>query len=73
MILFINASAEASGDTETLAKTLIDGQKYETINLADLKIAQYGQQNDHDDFAKVCDQVAGVDTLVFGTPIIGLI
>ncbi|MBU9789687.1 NAD(P)H-dependent oxidoreductase [Lentilactobacillus sp. IMAU92037] len=69
MILFINASAEANGDTETLAKTLIDGQKYETINLADLKIAQYGQQNDHDDFAKVCDQMASVDTLVFGTPI----
>ncbi|WP_050806270.1 flavodoxin family protein [Lentilactobacillus kisonensis] len=69
MILFINASAETDGDTETLARTLIDGQKYETVNLADMKIAQYGQESSQDDFAKVCGQVAKADTLVFGTPI----
>ena len=43
-ILFINSSPNPSGNTARLAKALLEGKEYETLNLADYKIYGYGQQ-----------------------------
>ena len=40
-ILFINASPNKDGNTARLAKELLAGKSYETINLIDCKICEY--------------------------------
>lgn len=41
-ILFINGSPNKNGNTASLAKTLLKGQSYDTLDLVDLKIYAYG-------------------------------
>lgn len=42
-ILFINGSPNRDGNTAALAKVLLEGRKYETINLNDYRLNFYGQ------------------------------
>lgn len=41
--LFINGSPNKDGNTAALAKALLAGKEYETLNLTDYKIYSYGQ------------------------------
>lgn len=41
-ILFINGSPNKNGNTASLAKTLLKGQSYDTLDLVDFKIYAYG-------------------------------
>ena len=41
-ILFINGSPNKDGNTAKLAKELLEGKDYETLNLIDYKIYAYG-------------------------------
>ena len=42
-ILFINGSPNSNGNTAALAKELLQGKEYETLNLTDYRIGSYGQ------------------------------
>lgn len=68
MILFINGSHHPNGKTAALAKTLLDGQTYETLNLVDYKISVYGQNLPDDQFDKVLEKIRAADVLVIGSP-----
>lgn len=68
-ILFINASPNKDGKTAKLAKELLAGRDYETLNLIDYKIYAYGQEYEDDQFNEVIDAIRKADTVVMGSPL----
>ena len=68
-ILFINASPNKDGNTANLAKTLLAGKDYETLNLIDYKIYAYGQEYSDDQFNEVIEMIKAADTLGMGSPL----
>ena len=68
-ILFINASPNKDGNTAKLAKTLLAGKEYETLNLIDYKIYAYGQNYDDDQFEEIIEKMKAADTVVMGSPL----
>ncbi|MDE7187353.1 MAG: NAD(P)H-dependent oxidoreductase, partial [Lachnospiraceae bacterium] len=68
-ILFINASPNKAGNTARLARELLSGREYETLNLADYKIYAYGQNYADDQFQEVIDRIKEADTVVMGSPL----
>ena len=68
-ILFINASPNKNGNTAKLAKDLLAGKNYETLNLIDYKIYAYGQEFEDDQFAEVIEKIKAADTVVMGSPL----
>ena len=68
-ILFINASPNKDGNTAKLAKELLTGKDYETLNLIDYKIYAYGQNYSDDQFNEVIDAIRKVDTVIMGSPL----
>ena len=43
-ILFVNGSPNARGNTARLAAELLAGREYETLNLAEYKVYEYGKR-----------------------------
>ena len=68
-ILFINASPNKDGNTAKLAKTLLAGNEYETLNLIDYKIYAYGQNYADDQFEEIIEKMKAADTVVMGSPL----
>lgn len=68
-ILFINASPNKDGNTAKLAKELLAGKDYETLNLIDYKIYAYGQEYTDDQFGEVIEAIRQADTVVMGSPL----
>jgi multimeric flavodoxin WrbA len=68
-ILFINGSPNAYGNTAKLAKILLQGQTYETLNLVDYQINTYGQTLQGDQFDEVLQKIKDADVLVIGSPL----
>ena len=68
-ILFINASPNKDGNTVKLAKELLTGKDYETLNLIDYKIYAYGQNYADDQFNEVIAAIRKADTVVMGSPL----
>ena len=68
-ILFINASPNKDGNTAKLAKELLAGKNYETLNLVDYKIYAYGQEYEDDQFDEVINTIRKADTVVLGSPL----
>ena len=68
-ILFINASPNKDGNTAHLAKILLAGKEYETLNLIDYKIFAYGQKYEDDQFDEVIRKMKEADTVVMGSPL----
>ena len=68
-ILFINASPNKNGNTAKLAKDLLAGKNYETLNLIDYKIYAYGQEYEDDQFGEVIEKIKDADTVVMGSPL----
>lgn len=68
-ILFINGSPNKNGNTAALAKILLDGKDYETLNLTDYRINTYGQELSGDQFDEVLKKIKSADVLVFGSPL----
>lgn len=68
-ILFINASPNKNGNTAQLAKALLAGKEYETLNLIDCKIYAYGQDFADDQFGQVMERIRKADTVVMGSPL----
>lgn len=68
-ILFINGSPNKSGNTAALAKTLLHGVTYETLNLTDYKVYCYGQSFADDQFGEVLARMKEAQTIVIGSPV----
>lgn len=68
-ILFVNGSPNKDGNTAGLAKVLLKGIEYETLNLVDYRINVYGQELPGDQFAEVLQKIEAADTLVIGSPL----
>lgn len=68
-MVFINGSAEHEGNTARLAKILLKGHEYETVELGDLKVYDHGQHFPDDQFEEVLGKMKAADVLVFGSPV----
>lgn len=68
-ILFINGSPNKNGNTASLAKILMKGQSYDTLNLVDLKIYAYGQHFADDQYQEVIQAISSHDVIVIGSPL----
>lgn len=68
-ILFINGSPEHNGNTAHLAQAMLEGRAFETVELGDLKVYDYGQHFDDDQFDEVLAKMNAADVLVFGSPV----
>ena len=67
-ILFINGSPNKNGNTASLAKTLLKGRSYDTLELVDLKIYAYGQHFADDQYQEVIRAISSPDVIVIGSP-----
>ena len=56
-ILFINGSPNKEGNTAALAKALLSGKEYETLNLTDYRIGSYGQNFPDDQLEAVVEKM----------------
>lgn len=68
-ILFINGSPNKNGNTAALAKELLKGKEYETLNLVDYKIYSYGQSFEDDQMDEVLAKIGEAEILVVGSPL----
>lgn len=68
-ILFINGSPNKNGNTANLAKILLKGYDYESLNLCDYRINFYGQSIDGDRFEEILIKMKNVDVIVIGSPV----
>lgn len=68
-ILFINGSPNRDGNTAALAKNLLEGREYETLNLTDYRINFYGQTLEGDQFDEVYKKMTEADVIVMGSPV----
>lgn len=68
-ILFVNGSPEKNGNTAALAKELLAGHDYETLNLTDYRINTFGQTLPGDQFDEVLSKIREADVLVMGSPV----
>ncbi len=68
-ILFINGSPNRNGNTAALARTLLEGKEYETLNLADYRICTYGQNFPEDQFQEVLSKMKEAKIIVIGSPV----
>lgn len=68
-ILFVNGSPNCNGHTAAMAKRLLAGKEYETINLIDYKIYPLGQSFEDDQFEAVIQKMLEADVLVMGSPV----
>lgn len=68
-ILFINGSPNQSGNTAALAKELLKGKKYETLNLTDYRIGSYGQKFEDDQLGQVITKIKQAEVIVIGSPL----
>lgn len=68
-ILFVNGSPNRQGHTAAMAKRLLAGREYETLNLIDYKIYPLGQSFTDDQFETVIQAMLVADVLVMGSPV----
>lgn len=68
-ILFINGSPNKNGNTAALAKELLKGKEYETLNLTDYKVYSYGQTFEDDQLDEIISKMKGAETIVMGSPL----
>lgn len=68
-ILFINGSPNKNGNTAALAKELLKGKEYETLNLTDYKVYSYGQSFEDDQLDEIISKMKEAETIVMGSPL----
>ena len=67
-ILFMNGSPNHNGNTAMLAKTLLEGKHFETLNLVDYQINPCGQTKAGDQFNEIIAIMKAADLIVLGSP-----
>lgn len=68
-ILFVNGSPNRDGNTAALAKVLLEGREYETLNLNDYRLNFYGQTLKGDQLDDVIAKMKQADIIVMGSPV----
>ncbi|EHI99175.1 NAD(P)H dehydrogenase (quinone), putative [Clostridium sp. DL-VIII] len=68
-ILFMNTSPDKNGNTFQMGTDYLKGIKYDTLQMADYKIYQYGQVFEDDQIKDVFISIKTADTLVIGSPV----
>ena len=68
-ILFMNFSPNKNGNTYRIGKELLGHIDYDTLQMVDYKIHQYGQVDSGDQIKEVLNIVKDYDTVVIGSPI----
>ena len=68
-ILFVNGSPNRDGNTAALAKVLLEGRQYETINLNDYRLNFYGQTLEGDQLDEIIAKMKEADIVVMGSPV----
>ncbi len=68
-ILFINGSPNKNGNTAALARELLKGKEYETLNLTDYKVYSYGQSFEDDQLDEVIARMKEAEVIVIGSPL----
>lgn len=68
-IIFINGSPNKNGNTAGLAKELLKGRDYETLNLTDYRIGSYGQDFPDDQLGEVIAKIKESEVIVIGSPL----
>lgn len=68
-ILFINGSPNKKGNTAALAEALLAGKEYETLNLTDYRIGNYGQTFEDDQLVEVIAKMKEAEVVVVGSPL----
>ena len=68
-ILFINGSPNRDGNTAALAKVLLEGREYETLNLNDYRLNFYGQTLEGDQLDELIAKMKHADIIVMGSPV----
>ncbi len=68
-ILFINGSPNVDGNTAKLAAKVLNGRRFETLNLVDYRINVYGQTLAGDQFAEVIARMKKADAIIIGSPL----
>ncbi|MGN0232993.1 MAG: flavodoxin family protein [Bacteroidaceae bacterium] len=68
-ILFVNGSPNPNGNTAALAKVLLEGRQYETLNLNDYRLNFYGQKLEGDQLDEIITKMKEADIIVMGSPV----
>ena len=68
-IVFINGSPNKNGNTAGLAKELLKGRDYETLNLTDYRIGSYGQDFPDYQLGEVIAKIKESEVIVIGSPL----
>ena len=68
-ILFINGSPNVDGNTAKLAAKVLNGRRFETLNLVDYRINVYGQTLAGDQFAEAIARMKKADAIIIGSPL----
>lgn len=68
-ILFINGSPNRDGNTAALAKVMLEGREYETLNLNDYRLNFYGQTLKGDQLDDIIAKMKQADIIVMGSPV----
>lgn len=68
-ILFVNGSPNRNGNTAAMARRMLAGKEYDTLNLVDYKIYPLGPSFCDDQFNSVVRQMQKADVLVMGSPV----
>lgn len=67
-ILFINGSPDPNGNTARLAKHVLAGRAYETVNLSQNPVGDYGTSFPGDCFEAILGKMQAADIIVMGSP-----
>jgi len=68
-ILFINASPNKSGNTFKIGNEILKDKEYDTLQMSDYKVSQYGNIYNDDEIIKIFDKIKDYDTLLIGSPV----
>ena len=68
-ILFINGSPNVDGNTAKLAAKVLNGRRFETLNLVDYRINVYGQTLAGDQCAEAIARMKKADAIIIGSPL----
>lgn len=68
-ILFMNASPNKDGATNSIAEKLLKNKEYAKMQMSDYEVSQYGAVRNNDQIKEMLNIIKDYDTLVIGTPV----
>lgn len=67
--LFMNASPNKDGSTVRIASSLLKDNDYDTMEMSDYNVSQFGAVRDNDQIKDMLNIIKDYDILVIGTPV----